>query len=133
MKQRLIHLLLLILTLLPVAAAPPLWAMPALQPAGPTLVGGPNAIGAVVAAANGTTVQPALRSQSILAKQDYQRLYNQAKILLTTGTNFRLNNLQLPPSCKTLDECKLNYQNFNSGQLFYGFSTNYDQISPSGL
>ena len=133
MKQRLIHLLLLILTLLPVAAAPPLWAMPALQPAGPTLVGGPNAIGAVVAAANGTTVQPALRSQSILAKQDYQRLYNQAKILLTTGTNFRLNNLQLPPSCKTLDECKLNYQNFNSGQLFYGFCTNYDQISPSGL
>ena len=133
MKQRLIHLLLLILTLLPVAPPQPLWASPAAQGSSPTLIGAANALGVDVVVANGTAIQPALRSQSMLTKDDYRRVYMQAKLLLDTGTNFRLNNLQLPPSCKTLEECKLNYQNFNSGQLFYGFCTNYDQITPSGF
>lgn len=133
MKQKLLYLLLLLLTVLSVAPTQPLWGGPVSQNAGPTLVGDTNAIGAVVAAANRTTVQPALRSQSILTRDDYRRIYAQAQSLLATGANFRLNNLQLPPSCQTLEECKLNYQNFNSGQLFYGFCSDYDRISPSGL
>lgn len=129
MKQRLFTLFLLTLLLWPTAAHP-LWANPT---ADPTLTGADlSALGGDFTAANGTTVQPTLRTQSLLAKQDYQKVYNQAQSLLATGTNFRLTNLQLPPSCQTLDECKLNYQNFNSGQLYYGFCTDYDAIDASG-
>lgn len=132
MKRKLFNLCFLILILLSMTPHH-LWAGPAAQSTSPTGTGLPNAIGLNIAAANGTAIQPALQSQSMLTKEDYRRVYNQARLLLDTGTSFRLNNLQLPPSCKTLEECKLNYQNFNSGQLFYGFCTNYDQISPSGL
>ena len=80
----------------------------------------------------GVSLAPRSQPPSLLARQDYQKVYDLANVLLTTGETFRRTELQLPPSCKTVDECRLNYENFNNGELFFSFCTNYESIDARG-
>src|SRR5690606_21964928 len=41
------------------------------------------------------------QAPALLARQDYQKVYEQAQALLTTGLAFRQNELQLPLACRT--------------------------------
>ena len=75
---------------------------------------------------------PRSQPPALLARQDYQKVYDQANVLLTTGVTFRRTKLQLPPSCKTVDECQLNYEDFNNGELFFAFCANYDSVDVRG-
>lgn len=93
---------------------------------------GLSAAGGYAAASTNVSVNSSVRPPSILARADYQKVYEQARALLTVGETFRQTELQLPPSCTTPEECKLNYQNFNNGQLFFGFCSNYDEIDIRG-
>ena len=85
-----------------------------------------------VATASGITLAPRSQPPALLARQDYQKVYDQANALLTTGVTFRLGKLQLPPACSTVDECKLNYEDFNNGELFFAFCANYDSVDVRG-
>lgn len=78
------------------------------------------------------SVAPRSQPPALLARQDYQKVYDQANTLLKTGVTFRLGKLQLPPACSTVDECKLNYEDFNNGELFFAFCANYDSVDVRG-
>ncbi|MCX6047963.1 MAG: hypothetical protein NT075_22920 [Chloroflexi bacterium] len=91
-----------------------------------------STIGDFAQAGNQLSVAPKGQPPALLARQDYQKVYDQANALLTTGVTFRQTKLQLPPSCKTVDECKLNYENFNNGELFFAFCANYASIDVRG-
>jgi hypothetical protein len=69
---------------------------------------------------------------ALLARQDYQKVYDRASVLLATGATFRQSELQLPPACRTPDECRLNYEDFNNGELFFSFCANYDGVDVRG-
>jgi hypothetical protein len=69
---------------------------------------------------------------ALLARQDYQKVYDQAYALLTTGMTFRKTELQLPPSCRTPAECQQNYEDFNDGELFFSFCSDYDAVDVRG-
>lgn len=96
-----------------------------LTPAGVSPIGGALAAGEV-------RVAPAIFAPAGLADRDYQKVYDQAKTLLDTGVGFRTRELQLPPACRTPEECKVNYQDFNGGELFYGFCSDYERIDERG-
>ena len=83
---------------------------------------------------NGQSVSPNLPPPAVLARQDYQNLYDQAQALLTIGLDFRLNELQLPPSCTgaTVGDCQKSYQDFNAGRVYYRYCTTYDDIDANG-
>jgi hypothetical protein len=97
-----------------------------LAPAGVSPIGGSVAAGDV-------RVASSMFAPAGLANQDYQKVYDQAKTLLDTGVSFRTGALQLPPACRTPEECQLNYQDFNGGALFYGFCSDYDAIDERGF
>lgn len=84
------------------------------------------------ASVGSVSLAPRSQPPALLARQDYQKVYEQANALLTTGMTFRLGKLQLPPSCSTVDECKLNYEDFNNGELFFAFCTNYESVDVRG-
>lgn len=135
--------LLLWLLLLTMLVSIPAQAHPAAQTTGPTdtdmhdsdgrtlTTGGFSTIGDF-ASAGGVSLLPRSQPPALLARQDYQKVYDQATALLTTGATFRRTKLQLPPACTTVDECKLNYENFNNGELFFAFCANYDSIDVRG-
>lgn len=91
-----------------------------------------STVGDFAQAGNQLSLAPHSQPPALLARQDYQKVYSQANALLTTGVTFRRSNLQLPPSCRTVDECKLNYEDFNNGELFVAFCANYDTVDVRG-
>jgi hypothetical protein len=102
------------------------------DPNGNSIVGETSAIGEFSQVADGNSVTPAIFAPAKLARADYQKVYTHATALLTTGTAFRQNELQLPPSCKTPDECRRNYEDFNNGELFFAFCANYEKVDVRG-
>lgn len=84
------------------------------------------------ATAGDISLLPRSQPPALLARQDYQKVYDNANALLTTGVTFRRTELQLPPSCKTVEECQLNYENFNNGELFFSFCANYESVDARG-
>ncbi|MCB0124104.1 MAG: hypothetical protein KDE58_17740, partial [Caldilineaceae bacterium] len=142
LSKRLLLWLLLLSLLLPAHAQ----AMPTAQSTGSTDTdtdmrgsdgraitdGGLSTIGDFAQAGNQLSLLPKAQPPALLARQDYQKVYDQANALLTTGETFRQTELQLPPACKTVDECRLNYEDFNNGELFFSFCANYDSIDARG-
>ncbi|MCB0188849.1 MAG: hypothetical protein KDE31_31480, partial [Caldilineaceae bacterium] len=142
LSKRLLLWLLLLSLLLPAHAQ----AMPTAQSTGSTdtdtdmrgsdgraiTAGGLSTIGDFAQAGNQLSLLPKAQPPALLARQDYQKVYDQANALLTTGETFRQTELQLPPACKTVDECRLNYEDFNNGELFFSFCANYDSIDARG-
>ncbi|MEZ4864235.1 MAG: hypothetical protein R3C14_23180 [Caldilineaceae bacterium] len=140
LSKRLLLWLLLLTLLLPIPAQ----AMPAAQITGETDIdmhgsdgraitaGGLSTIGDFATAGNQLSLLPKSQPPALLARQDYQKVYDQANALLVTGVTFRHTKLQLPPSCKTVDECKLNYEDFNNGELFFAFCSNYNSVDVRG-
>jgi len=101
--------------------------------AGNAITGGDlSAVGEISTVAGALELAPAIKPPSKLTQQDYQKVYEQAQTLLLTGINFRLDNLQLPPACTTPEECLINYQDFNDGELYDAFCADYDQIDEQG-
>lgn len=72
------------------------------------------------------------QSPALLARQDYQKVYEQAQALLATGVTFRQSELQLPPTCRTPAECQLNYEDFNNGELYHSFCSDYTGVDIRG-
>ncbi len=72
------------------------------------------------------------QAPALLARQDYQKVYEQAQALLTTGLAFRQNELQLPLACRTPAECQLNYEDFNNGELYDSFCSDYSSVDIRG-
>jgi len=91
-----------------------------------------STVGDFAQAGGQVSVAPRSQPPALLARQDYQKVYDNANALLNTGVTFRRTKLQLPPSCKTVDECKLNYEDFNNGELFFAFCTNYASVDVRG-
>jgi hypothetical protein len=93
-----------------------------------------SAVGELVAAANSVSLAPASQSAGLLARQDYQNLYEQGRLLLGIGEGFRLVDLQLPPSCTgaTIGDCQKNYSDFNNGRIFYRFCADFAQLDING-
>lgn len=91
-----------------------------------------STVGDFAQAGNQLSLAPRSQPPALLARQDYQKVYDQANALLTNGVTFRRTKLQLPPSCKTVDECQLNYEDFNNGELFFAFCANYDSVDVRG-
>jgi hypothetical protein len=83
---------------------------------------------------NGQSVAPSMPPPAVLARQDYQNLYNEAQALLSIGVNFRLGELQLPPACTGANsgDCQKSYQDFNAGRVYYRYCTGYEAIDPNG-
>ncbi|MEZ4736979.1 MAG: hypothetical protein R3E79_58610 [Caldilineaceae bacterium] len=94
--------------------------------------GGLSTVGDFAQAGSQLSLAPKGQPPALLARQDYQKVYDNANALLTAGVTFRRTELQLPPSCKTVDECQLNYENFNNGELFFSFCTNYKSVDARG-
>lgn len=135
-KIRTTSLLILLIMLAPLmtqASAPRMSDLLMTDSAGNSITHGAlSAAGEWSTANTGISVVPSVRAPSILARADYQKVYEQAKSLLTVGETFRQTQLQLPPSCKTPEECKVNYQDFNDGEFFFGFCSDYASIDVRG-
>ncbi len=80
------------------------------------------------------SLAPSSQPPALLARQDYQNVYDQAQALLTIGRNFRLTDLQLPPTCSGANagDCQKNYTDFNSGRIFYRYCADYTNIALNG-
>ncbi|MFN8445751.1 MAG: hypothetical protein U0175_33485 [Caldilineaceae bacterium] len=80
------------------------------------------------------TLLPSSQPPALLARQDYQKVYDQAQALLAVGRDFRQTDLQLPPTCSgaNVGDCQKNYADFNNGRIFYRFCADYENIAPSG-
>lgn len=136
--QRLLLLLFLALTMTLQGGAPHVLAQPAggvADMAGNTLdLAGLHAVGELSTASSAQSVAPGMQAPAILARQDYQNVFDQARALLTIGQNFRLIDLQLPPSCSgaAIGDCQKSYADFNSGRIFYRYCVAYDAINLNG-
>ncbi|MBV7336381.1 hypothetical protein KFU94_50755 [Chloroflexi bacterium TSY] len=92
---------------------------------------GLNAGGGLMATADTLNIF-SIRPPSVLAALTIRKYMNKARALLTVGETFRQTELQLPPSCSTPEECQLNYQNLNNGELFFSFCSDYDSVDVRG-
>lgn len=135
-RARISILFLLLLLLLPIntSAQPPNSGSADMSaPGGQSITAGNlSAMVGFAVATGGRNVAPIVRAPSMLARADYQKVYEQANAFLNVGETFRQTQLQLPPSCTTPEECQVNYQNFNNGALFFGFCSDYDSIDVRG-
>ena len=88
-------------------------------------------------AANLGNVDASTATLSVLARADYQKVYDRAMALLGEGTQFRTGDLQLntTTACEgktgdDLDKClQQNYKDFNGGPLFYRFCASFEPQS----
>ncbi|MEM7126081.1 MAG: hypothetical protein AAF702_07125 [Chloroflexota bacterium] len=103
-----------------------------IDPAGNIITANNLSVLGTYSAAAELNVMPGLRPPSRLVQADYQKVYEQARTLLDIGLTYRQNNLQLIPDCSSPETCHQNYQNFNDGDLFYGFCSDHGQIDPRG-
>ncbi|MBV7335945.1 hypothetical protein KFU94_48450, partial [Chloroflexi bacterium TSY] len=80
------------------------------------------------------SIFPVSLPPSHLAQQDYQNVHDQARALLDIGLNFRLIDLQLPPTCSGADvgDCQQNYSDFNNGRIFYRYCATFNEIDVNG-
>lgn len=124
-------LLLLLLLALPGAA----WAQDGgadmRNPAGETMTAAVSAVGGY-AATGDVNVDAGMSTAARLAQQDYQWVYDLAQHLYQIGHDFRTQQIQLPPSCSTPEECNINYADFNGGALYFAFCSDYAQIDARG-
>ena len=93
---------------------------------------GGSAVGGFAEDTSGRSLESASRPPSMLARQDYQSVYDRAQALLDIGVDFRTTEIQVPPSCSTPEECLINYRDLNGGELFYRFCSDYDQVDEQG-
>jgi len=66
-----------------------------------------------------------------LTPQDYLDIYMEAETLLRPGVEFRTDHLQVL-SADTIEQALQNYSDFNAGELFYAFCSDYDQLELQG-
>ena len=99
-----------------------------------TLSGSLSAVGETSTASNGPSLLPATFPPALLARQDYQNVYDQAQALWDTASSFRVKDLALRPTCTgaKVGDCLQNYKNFHDGNLFYRYCATYDQIDVNG-
>ena len=130
-KPTLCVLLLLLLLALPGAALAEDGDTGMTNPAGETMTAAVSAMGGY-ATTTDVTIDAGMSTTVRLAQQDYQSVYDLAQHLLQIGYNFRTQQIQLPPSCNTPEECRINYADFNGGALYFAFCTDYQQIDARG-
>jgi hypothetical protein len=97
-------------------------------------VSGFAALGDFSQVQDGQSVAPNLPPPAVLARQDYQNLFTQARALLSIGLDFRLGELQLPPSCTGANagDCQQSYKDFNAGRVYHRYCPTYEEIDPNG-
>lgn len=69
-----------------------------------------------------------------LSRQDYQNFHAQATALLDAGVTYRTTEIQNIPSNRatSIDDLEQNYIDFNNGDSYYKFCSNYYQIDEQG-
>lgn len=102
-----------------------------------TLAGLTSVGGFSTAPDGGWTVAHAMQPPSLLTQADYQQIYDEAQGLLDVGLTFRKTEIQTPaPSgdgfVYPITDPLQNYKDFNDGELFFGFCSDYDQIDGQG-
>lgn len=91
-----------------------------------------SAVGGFSTAPGGeVTLRHQIRPPSMLTRQDYQDVYEEAKELLGIGVTFRTAEIQIVPST-TITQALQNYENFNDGEYFYRFCADYEQMDFQG-
>lgn len=85
-----------------------------------------------------------MKPPAMLARQDYQDVYDQAAGLLSQGVHFRTQEIQIPIeyngqtgyvnllASSTITMALQNYADFNDGDLFYDFCSDYTQVDEQG-
>ncbi|MCP4541744.1 MAG: hypothetical protein GY832_31820 [Chloroflexi bacterium] len=100
--------------------------------AGPGVVG-EFSIGVGAFPTDTISLEPAIYPPSMLARQDYVNVYNEADGLLTGGINFRYDTLTIAPTAETITDALKNYSDFiGAAETFDKFCSDYDRVDAQG-
>ena len=90
-----------------------------------------SSVGEFSAVPGSVGLEPDVQPPSMLARRDYMNVYQHAKELLDRGVQFRTTEISVVPA-NTITNALQNYQDFNGGQVFYAFCSNYNVVDVQG-